>query len=360
MESFFDIGEADEKEQAMCMSHLSSIQNKNNSNNFTIKTERSKLPKILLKISDLKNSVSFFIENDEDHKCFLNETIFKGRKQDENDGEEAESLTEPQKKPNTYLIGGEKFEKIKPSEYYINFVCKTEEECTREALSPQKSAGWLAGRKNCITASQFGAAAGLNPYQTPEQLLKEKLWCQFQGNAATEWGNRHEDHARECFKRWFFDEHPGAQFEEVNMLKFSEEPWIAVSPDGLVHYVNEEGKKCTDLIEYKCPAYLRNTEKHPYAKHPANTPPYYMAQMQGIMGLINKHHKSLKIERCWFVVWQPRQTWICYHNFDNAYFLDLYEKLKEWYFGKYLVALTHKYNGCLEENETFPRSVIVL
>lgn len=57
--------------------------------------------------------------------------------------------------------------------------------CFAEMSAPQRSDLWLLARKNCITASQFGAAVGNNPYSTPDNMLIEKLWKPFEGNDAT-------------------------------------------------------------------------------------------------------------------------------------------------------------------------------
>ena len=39
----------------------------------------------------------------------------------------------------------------------------------------------------------------LNPYSTPEALLKELVWPPFQANDCTRWGNDQEDDAQAAF-----------------------------------------------------------------------------------------------------------------------------------------------------------------
>jgi hypothetical protein len=131
---------------------------------------------------------------------------------------------------------------------------------------------------------------------------------------------------------------------------------MAVSPDGLVKY-KKDGMEVIDLVEFKCPAYLRNTAGHPYAKYPQNTPPHYRAQTQGIMGYLNEH-SSYTINKCWFVIWQPHQSWVTLQDFNPEEYYVLQEKLKKWYFEKLLPALTHKYNGLLLLGETLPQEVL--
>jgi len=252
----------------------------------------------------------------------------------------------------------EKHEKLLPGTFYEKFVSRTLQECKEESLAPQKSKLWLQSRKYCITASQFGAAIGHSPYQTPESLVQEKIWSTFKGNAATEWGNKHEDDARQSFIEWFtFSYAPNnniteIEFSELNLIKFSEQPWMAVSPDGIVRY-KKDNIACTDLIEYKCPAYARNTVNHPYSKYNKNSIPiYYYDQIQGIMGYLNS--SDYTILKCWFIVWQPHQTWISLLAFSNDYYKIIHEMLKTFYFEKYLPALCHKHNGVLTPGEIKP------
>jgi len=255
--------------------------------------------------------------------------------------------------------------RLKPSEYFARFVSRTPEQCAAELAAPQRSPAWLLARSTCITASQFGAAAGESPYQSPDALVGEKLWSTFRGNAMTEWGNEHEPHAAEAFCGWF-GAHLRARglsgefrLREENLLKFSDAPWIAVSPDGIVEYTDERGEHVQELVEFKCPALLRNTRGHPYAKWPANTPRYYYAQIQGIMGHLNAHR--WRLERCWFVAWQPHQTWITLHAYDARYYDDqLLPRLREWFFARFLPRLAHKHNGLLAHGETDPQEELEL
>jgi putative phage-type endonuclease len=237
------------------------------------------------------------------------------------------------------------------------FVARTSEECEKELQAPQRSQEWLQARKFSITASQFGTAAGLSPYQTPDELINEKLWNTFEGNAATQWGNLHEKHAKEIFCKFFETKYKNFTFIEENLMKFSDEPWMAASPDGIVKY-EVDGQTRYDLVEFKCPAYLRNTQRHPYEKH-GNIPPHYKAQIQGIMGYLNKH-TLMNFQRCWFVVWQPHQTWITEDLFSEDYYKTLHEKLEKWYFTKMLPSFTHQFNGLLIRGTSEPQEEILL
>jgi hypothetical protein len=293
------------------------------------------------------------IDNQEEHQKFSASQLEWKREErsDEEEEDDDEEETEAIPVPQT---------KLKPSEFYSLRVDRTPTQCALELQAPQRSQAWLDARKYSITASQFGSAAGLSPYQSSDALLVDKLWNTFQGNAATDWGTFHEPHAKESFCAWlkeFMGSTPHT-FREENLMKFSAEPWMAVSPDGLVDY-ERNGKKCTDLVEFKCPAFLRNTADHPYAKWPNNIPPQYLAQIQGIMGYLNTH-QSVHIQRCWFVVWQPHQTWITLVDFDQEYYSTLHTKIKDWYFKELLPAFTHQANGLLNYGEVKPCEPIVV
>jgi hypothetical protein len=250
------------------------------------------------------------------------------------------------------------------TQFYDKFVKRTQEECDEERSAKQGSKEWLEVRKLSLTASVFGAAAGSNPYQSPQDLLEEKLWGTFNGNALTAWGNEHEPHARESFLKWFKEflsaryffagradsENPIFELKEDNAIKFSAEPWLAVSPDGILCYEDADGKKKVSLVEFKCPTRDNGADpsSSPYAKYENCLPSYYKDQVQGICGYLNdnKYSSLGPIDDIWFVVWRPSKTWITHLKADATYYKQsLKPKLFSWYFKLYLPALTKKYNA---------------
>lgn len=240
--------------------------------------------------------------------------------------------------------------------FYDTYVARTREQVLSEEEAPQRSKRWLDARKYSLTASAFGAAVGSNPYMTSDELLHEKLWSTFKGNAATQYGSEHEVDAQASFEQFVHEFEPNARLESRNLMKSEVCPWLAVSPDNLLH--REDGS--IDLVEYKCPAYLRDTEHHPYRKYPHNVPPYYMDQMQGIMGYLNTY-LNYDIQQAWFVVWQDKRTFVIKIPYNDDYFHEtLFPQLKLWYFQKYLPALIHKHNGDIQQGETKPVPILDL
>lgn len=246
----------------------------------------------------------------------------------------------------------DEIEEVSVKDYYSAFVERTAEGLERELRAPQRSLEWKAARAHCLTASNFGAAVGHNPYQSPTSLVKEKLWSTFKGNYATAYGTVHEDDARHEAEVFINETYGPTSFVYPNLVKVQSEPWIAVSPDGLA-----ETPEGTVLLEFKCP--MKDTDAHPYAKYKYCMPEYYFDQVQGILGFYNElYHKP--IQHALFVVWQPHQTWITKVPYDKAYFDTLYASLKQWYFEMYLPALVHKHNKTIGPGEIVPSTPLNL
>lgn len=135
----------------------------------------------------------------------------------------------------------------------------------------QRSEEWFNARKGKLTGSNIGAALGVNPYKTPEDLVRQMVRdyhgaeSEFTGNIATEYGASHEPLATmEYFGK------TGNFVEECGFFVHPEYDWLGASPDGLV---GDDG-----LIEIKCPFGLRN-KKDPEFKTLQEQPHYY-AQVQ--------------------------------------------------------------------------------
>jgi hypothetical protein len=158
------------------------------------------------------------------------------------------------------------------------------------------------------------------------------------------------------------------------LLKSHLQPWMAVSPDGILSLEGTHGV-CYILIEYKCPASKRHCLSHPYKKYQHNVPEYYMDQLQGIMGLCNKfpylvtrentiniinnntinntivsqalEFTNLIIKDSLFVVWQPNQAHVTRIPFNLEYYKKLENILHEWYFKEYILMAYKKHKGLL-------------
>ncbi len=239
-------------------------------------------------------------------------------------------------------------------QYYYKHIHRSPEECEQEGQWEQRSEEWKNARKFALTASDFGAAAGTNPFESTETLLKKKLEETFQGNAATRWGSAMEPMAAEAFlqyaqSRWGKEDAP-VKLHHPNLIKYSASSWLAVSPDGVLEYTDSLGKKHYDLVEFKCPT-KAPTGKHPYAKYDGNIPPYYASQMLGIWGYCNSNGgiviegRPVVLERVWFVVWQPSDLWVSPYEPSFEAWKELHISLRKWYFELFLPSLYKKMKG---------------
>ena len=269
---------------------------------------------------------------------------------------------------------------LTPQQFYDRFVCATSEQCLAERGAPQGSAAWLQARSMPITASQFGSAIGECPYEDsqPTNVVHDKLWNTFRGNEATRWGSAHEDHAQEAFEAWFpvwlrqkftdagkTPEETAAALASVryfhdNLMRFASEPWIGVSPDGFVEWLDTDGALKLALCEWKCAFTARGSEtrEHPYkkwkdARFADNVPSYYGCQVLGVSGYLNSHLGEpgaipRAITLVFFGVWSPLRFYVTMMEHSQAlYTAWLHPALKKFYFGKLLPALAHKHNRVL-------------
>lgn len=263
---------------------------------------------------------------------------------------------------NAFPVRGENDSELTARAFYERFVARTPQQCASELAAPQKSVAWLGARALSITASDFGAAVGHNSYSTPDDVLEKKLWDSFAGNDATAWGAHCEDLAAAAFLAWAQTTFAGStvQLHHENLMKSSEAPWMAVSPDGFLERTDSTGQRSVELVEFKCPVRdsRMGAHAHPYAHCQGNVPPYYMDQVQGVAGYLNKHaggYRGCTLSGIWFVVWRPTRMWVTRVAIDKAYFEgSLLPSLQTFYFGRMLPAFAHKYNGRLRKGEIVP------
>lgn len=203
----------------------------------------------------------------------------------------------------------------------------------------QGSELWLKSRVGRLTASNFGAASGINKYTSPRALLKQMLWGEFKGNAATRYGSAHEDTARNEYIQVKRGE--GVQLEviETGLVINPVRPWMGNSPDGLIDMTRADGTVERGLLEIKCPY-----RQQFYSPDPV--PSYYYAQIQGTMG-------NLQLPWCDFVVWTPTGIQITHVPFDQSYWeTRLLPALTTFYFDMYVPLAVAKENGEVEEGDT--------
>lgn len=169
-------------------------------------------------------------------------------------------------------------------------------------MEKQRSTEWFEKRKGRVTGSNVGAALGVNPYKTPDDLIRQMVReyhgaeNEFKGNAATAWGSFNENGAQAEYEM-----ETGNVVQETGFHEF--EDWLGASPDGLVL----DGKA---VVEIKCPYGQR--DKNPTQFKTAEEQPHYYAQMQVEMYCTGT-------QECHFYQWAPHGTR-----------LEIVERNEEW------------------------------
>lgn len=177
----------------------------------------------------------------------------------------------------------------------------------------QRTDAWHEARRGRLTASMAGAALGLAPYMTPDDVVRmmvrdrEGAEREFQGNPPTEWGSYNEAGAIAEFTM-----ETGIKVRPATFISY--ENWSGGSPDG---YTSDSG-----LIEVKCPYGIRKDE-NPKFKTVADQP-HYHAQMQLCMLATGERHT-------WFWQWTPHGTQLERVDYDQGWIDENLPRLKQFW-----------------------------
>lgn len=216
--------------------------------------------------------------------------------------------------------------------------------------TPQRTQAWFGFRRDRLSASLFGGAAGHNKNETEEGVLKKMLWSSPFSNAATEYGTALEGAAFAAVQagvasalqqRGFAT----VWFEETGTRVFADHPWLCASADGLVRAVDGPGgATLSGVLELKAP-YYKKAFYEP-------TPHYYYDQFSGQARIHN-------VDFIVFGVYTPEATQVNYFHRDAAYWDDvLFPALRAFYMGKYLWRAILRDRGRIEEPNIDPHPCI--
>ena len=100
------------------------------------------------------------------------------------------------------------------------------------------------------------------------KLLHQLLWGEFKGNEATAYGNKNEDFVQDSLEHMLNEFMVGNMFNGKKVSGFSmsnpglvidlRDPFMAMSPDGVLTIKFFDGTSCRVLLEYKAPFSRRN------------------------------------------------------------------------------------------------------
>lgn len=180
----------------------------------------------------------------------------------------------------------------------------------------QRSPEWFAARKSRVTGSMVGAALGLDPNCTRDEAMRrmvrahQGLPSEFVGNIATQWGQSHEQEAKEAFEY-----EVGRFVRDATFVVDPNRPWLGASPDG---YVDSDA-----TVEIKCPFGLRD-HATPVTFKTIQEQPHYHAQMQIQMLVTGRKH-------CYFWQWTPHDEHLTMVDFDQSWIDANLPKLEQFY-----------------------------
>ena len=115
---------------------------------------------------------------------------------------------------------------------------------------------WLAERRCRITASNAGSIAKMRPTTKVSSTVKQLLYTKFTGNTATRWGILQEGSTNEQYLKSKQKASPDISTTSTGLVISIDHPWLAASPDGLVHDPTEDPPY--GVVEFKNPYSMRN------------------------------------------------------------------------------------------------------
>lgn len=142
-----------------------------------------------------------------------------------------------------------------------------------------------------INARDFATILNINPYQTPFNLLEQKIEGKFPffGNKFTDHGNKYESLALKVYEK----ESKNKVDPNQKNIKHPDYDWITGRLDGIsvieLSIINKENKNkrrkvdTNCIVEIKCP--LKVNREEPLTVD--NIPKYYWSQCQVYMEMIN-------------------------------------------------------------------------
>jgi len=163
-------------------------------------------------------------------------------------------------------------------------------------------------RKGRVTGSQAGAILGLCPWRTRERVIQDWLYgSTFEGNAATDYGKFHEEHAFADLQLMY----PDARLSNDEFVIAEHDEFIGCTPDG---YIDSDNA----VIEIKCPFGLKDDEEPEFKT--IEEMPHYYAQCQIEMYCTGR-------DKCYFYQWNRFSSSLKVVNLDNKWLNENLPKL---------------------------------
>ena len=216
---------------------------------------------------------------------------------------------------------------------------------------------WIIERRKRITASNVGSISKMRHTTKKSKKVELLLYSNFRGNAATHYGSDKEESTRQQYETYMKQNgHPTFKIEKCGLFVSLENPWLAVSPDGLVH--DPDTAQPLGLIEIKNPYSVRQLSLDEAIK----TPPFCLEQHKddNTYRLKRRHDFYYQVqcqlyctsrEWCDFVLRTDMAMHVERIQRDTLWWNSNIPKLKKFYFSSLLPELAsprHRRGGIRE------------
>lgn len=295
-------------------------------------TEKPQNTKSIFPMFVSHQSFKYFVENSELKELFLLENSLLSKSMHANINK---SFFEPSSEPHTEHTGELSCEKC--CAFYNRYIKLNDaqiQSLSMATISQSESELWHNSRKIRITGSSAHKVP-VRDTTNSDNFLREHMYPSFTGNKFTRHGQEGEILAKQQLRS------SGWHIEDTGTIVSFEEPWLSVSPDGIV--TNANGSKC--LLEIKYPI-LKNDQSLDslftigkydvvkslqngtlYVKH--NSSRGYYLQMQ-----LTLHVTHMQL--CKLVIWTTNEYKVIDVQYDQQFCEAAISRLCCFYFNKLL------------------------
>ena len=132
------------------------------------------------------------------------------------------------------------------------------EELEKRTRKQAESEEWKSERRKRLTTSTVGGIAKMRKTTKRSKTVRDLLYSTFRGNEATRYGMEMETTAQqEYITHQQQSGHSGLVVEKCGLFVSPENPWLAASPDGMVHDPCDSSQPL-GLVEIKNPHSARH------------------------------------------------------------------------------------------------------
>ncbi len=103
---------------------------------------------------------------------------------------------------------------------------------------------WIAERRKRLTASVVGGIIKMRNNTKKAGKVEHLLYRKFKGTAATRYGQVLEDRAKEEYKIYQQQQHPGLAILDCGLFISKDTPWLVATPDMILQAARLFNRTC--------------------------------------------------------------------------------------------------------------------